>query len=37
MGDYEDDERATLKRIYKTPNAMILRPENDNFPTQVVT
>lgn len=37
LGEYEDDERATLKRVYKTPQAMILRPENDSFPTQIIT
>lgn len=37
MGEYEDDERATLKRVYKTPSAMFLKAENDNFPTQIIT
>lgn len=34
--EYVDDERATLKRVYKTPKALILKPENDDFPTQVI-
>jgi len=38
IGDeYADDEQVTLKRVYKTPKALILKPENDNFPTQVIT
>lgn len=30
-------EKATLKRLYLTSKAMILKPENDDLPTQVVT
>lgn len=37
LGEYTDEERATLKRVYKTPQAMILKPENDSFPVQVIT
>ena len=37
LWEYEDEERATLKRVYKTPSAMYLKAENDSFPTQVVT
>ncbi len=35
-GDWADDERATLKRIYHKPEGMILKPANDEFPTTVV-
>lgn len=35
--EYADDERATLKRVYHTPKALILKPENDDFPTQIIT
>lgn len=33
--DKSDDfqEKATLKRVYQTPNALILRPANSKFPT----
>jgi repressor LexA len=37
LGEYKDEERATLKRVYKTPQAMILKPENDSFPVQIIT
>jgi repressor LexA len=37
LGEYSDEERATLKRVYKTPQAMILKPANDSFPTQIIT
>lgn len=36
VGEYADDERATLKRVYKTPKALILKPKNDDFPMQVI-
>lgn len=29
-------EKATLKRLYLSAKSMILKPENDNLPTQVV-
>lgn len=35
--EYADDERATLKRVYHSPTALILKPANDSFPTQIVT
>lgn len=37
LGEYEDDERATLKRVYKSTKSMILKPENDAFEPIVVT
>ena len=37
IGEYTDDEQVTLKRVYKTPKALILKPENDDFPTQIIT
>lgn len=37
LWEYEDDERATLKRVYHSPKALILKPENDDFPTQIIT
>lgn len=37
VGEYADDERATLKRVYHTPKSLILKPENDDFPTQIIT
>ncbi len=37
VGEYADDEQVTLKRVYKTPKALILKPENDDFPTQIIT
>lgn len=37
IGEDEYNERATLKRVYTTPKAMILKAENDDFPTQIIT
>lgn len=34
--DDEYNEKATLKRVYHSPNALILHPANDDFPTQVI-
>lgn len=34
--DDEYNEKATLKRVYHSPNALILHPANDDFPTQIV-
>lgn len=34
--DDEFNEKATLKRVYHSPNALILHPANDDFPTQIV-
>ncbi|MFA6917869.1 MAG: transcriptional repressor LexA [Candidatus Gracilibacteria bacterium] len=36
IGDDPNDESATLKKIYHKPNALILKPENDAFPTTVI-
>lgn len=36
IGDDPNDESATLKKIYHKPNALILKPENDSFPTTVI-
>lgn len=37
IGEYADDEKVTLKRVYHSPKALILKPENDDFPTQIIT
>ncbi len=37
LWEYVDEERATLKRVYKSPQAMFLKAENDSFPTQIIT
>ncbi len=37
LWEYEDDERATLKRVYKSPKSMLLKPENDAFEPIIVT
>lgn len=31
LGDDPTEERATLKRVYKRPQSVILKPENDDF------
>lgn len=36
VGDDPSDESATLKRVYHTNKAMLLKPENDEFPTTIV-
>jgi len=33
----DNDEKATLKRVYKTPTHLILEPENEEFPTTFKT
>ncbi len=32
-----DNEKATLKRIYKKPSSLILKPANDDFPTTFIS
>lgn len=36
MGEDQYDEKVTLKRIFHTPKALMLRAENDDFPTQII-
>ncbi|EKD44153.1 MAG: hypothetical protein ACD_71C00222G0012 [uncultured bacterium (gcode 4)] len=36
MWEYEDEEKATLKRIFHNGKDLILKPENDNFPVIVI-
>lgn len=35
VGDNPTDEKATLKRVYKKPNSLILKAENSNIPPMV--
>jgi len=33
----DEDEKATLKRVYKKANSLILKAENDNIPPMIYT
>ena len=36
LGDDPTEERATLKRVYKKPQSVMLKPENDDFQSVTV-
>ena len=36
MWEYEDEEKATLKKVFHNGKELILKPENDSFPVTVV-
>ncbi|MDD3120718.1 MAG: transcriptional repressor LexA [Candidatus Gracilibacteria bacterium] len=36
MGEYIDEEKATLKKVFHNGKELILKPENDSFPVTVI-